>query len=241
VGLLQEECVEWATNCSAARCCADPGLKCFEKDHTWASCIDDCVPGIHPEWDEPGHRTHWSCNVLKPTPKLGAGGAYEDDDDEAEAPGSCEDLLDGWQDDFNRSCRDYERGRLCTATGDFGQGWDGPGGLPVPGVAVMGHGLSAAEACCACGGGSTKSSVWSLVHRDWRCEDDGASMLTGKQAPDKMRLLDCQKFCFSYHHMEFRTSFPHAGVCQCHSECSADGQETHQGYHNLVFMRVTSQ
>jgi len=244
VGLLRAECTEWSENCSASRCCVDPALACFEKDETWATCIEDCEPGIHEDWDLVGHRTNWSC---KPLTRLGAGGADEDDDDdyegaaveaEAETPASCDDLLDGWQDAANRSCQDYAQDQLCTATGGFGPGWNGPGGLPVPGVAVLGHGLSAAEACCSCGGGSAKESMWILTHRDWSCMDD-ARMLADKQAPDKMRLADCEKFCFSYHHMEFKTS-QLAGVCQCHSECSADGQKSHLGYHNLVYTRAVS-
>jgi len=247
VGLLQAECTEVNGNCLASRCCSDPALTCFEKDETWAACIEGCEPGIHEDWDPPGKQTSWSCKPLTSGPD--AGGANEDDDDagdeegaaveaQAGAPASCEDLLEDWQDAAGRSCEDYEQGRLCTSSGDFGPGWNGSGGIPVPSVAVLGRGLSAAEACCACGGGSASGSTWSLAHRDWRCRED-ASRLADKQAPDMLRLPDCEKFCFSYTYMEFWTS-EHPGVCQCHSECSAGGQDTPPGHHNLVYRRAAS-
>lgn len=55
-------------NCNQTRCCSQPGMQCFEKTKSWASCMPSCTPGVHP--DDPVKEA-WSCNKLGPrTPGL---------------------------------------------------------------------------------------------------------------------------------------------------------------------------
>jgi len=43
------------TDCTESRCCAEPGLECFEKHEWYAQCRQDCPGGAG-----------WSCRVLRP-------------------------------------------------------------------------------------------------------------------------------------------------------------------------------
>jgi len=56
-------CAGDADNCQSSRCCRTAGRLCFEKDATWASCRESCIPGINPD-DPQEYRTPWSCQVL---------------------------------------------------------------------------------------------------------------------------------------------------------------------------------
>jgi len=60
----RDHCAASGTDCSAAGCCRDPSLRCFQKDAWWASCRDSCTPGIDPR-DPPEHRSPWSCALLE--------------------------------------------------------------------------------------------------------------------------------------------------------------------------------
>jgi hypothetical protein len=64
----QEEAVEPQAKCSGLHedcrstgCCADPSMKCYEKNEEWATCMEvECEPGEH-EDDPKDLRTPWSC------------------------------------------------------------------------------------------------------------------------------------------------------------------------------------
>jgi len=61
-GWVRSRCVKPGEDCSDARCCAAPGLQCFEKDPGWASCRPHCTPGAPDPGDvEP---KPWSCRPL---------------------------------------------------------------------------------------------------------------------------------------------------------------------------------
>mmetsp|Transcript_112336 Transcript_112336/g.317794 ORF Transcript_112336/g.317794 Transcript_112336/m.317794 type:complete len:119 (+) Transcript_112336:2-358(+) len=44
-------------------CCSDPKQTCFSKDAYFATCMETCAPGVHPE-DGAEYRTAWQCSVL---------------------------------------------------------------------------------------------------------------------------------------------------------------------------------
>lgn len=60
-------------NCLAAKCCKDPNMKCYMKSNYWASCKEDCSPGIDPN-DPPKYQQPWSCKVVGSDGGGGGGG-----------------------------------------------------------------------------------------------------------------------------------------------------------------------
>jgi len=52
-------------DCSASKCCADPGMQCYQKNDNWAACQLSCTPGIDAR-DLPSYRTPWTCKELGP-------------------------------------------------------------------------------------------------------------------------------------------------------------------------------
>lgn len=58
-------CVATGKDCSASGCCTAAGFTCFRKDSYWASCKENCTPGIDPN-DLPDYQTPWSCQILAP-------------------------------------------------------------------------------------------------------------------------------------------------------------------------------
>jgi len=57
-------CSVSGSNCRSTKCCADPTMKCYEKDAHWASCRESCVPGTLNPADPPAYRTPWTCKLL---------------------------------------------------------------------------------------------------------------------------------------------------------------------------------
>lgn len=60
---LDEHCIEEFHNCTASKCCNDPGMHCFKKNDKWAVCKRGCLPGICPG-DPKKWQTPWTCEVL---------------------------------------------------------------------------------------------------------------------------------------------------------------------------------
>merc|ERR1719388_654175 len=60
-------------DCTAAKCCADPGMKCYKKSNYWASCKESCTPGVDPN-DPPEYQDPWDCTVLSEGGGGGGGG-----------------------------------------------------------------------------------------------------------------------------------------------------------------------
>lgn len=40
--IAESECSQHGDDCSASRCCVAPSAHCFEKDESWAECLDSC-------------------------------------------------------------------------------------------------------------------------------------------------------------------------------------------------------
>jgi len=60
-------------DCREAKCCADPGFQCYEKNEYWAACKEACVPGSTDPEDDAEHRMPWSCKKLGDrTPSAGS-------------------------------------------------------------------------------------------------------------------------------------------------------------------------
>ncbi|CAK0865787.1 unnamed protein product [Prorocentrum cordatum] len=60
-----EQCAVEGEYCGRRPCCEGSGTKCFKKNAMWASCRNECTPGIDkndPKWA----RTPWSCEELAP-------------------------------------------------------------------------------------------------------------------------------------------------------------------------------
>mmetsp|Transcript_25460 Transcript_25460/g.64100 ORF Transcript_25460/g.64100 Transcript_25460/m.64100 type:complete len:726 (+) Transcript_25460:56-2233(+) len=56
-------CSKLGQDCSSSKCCADPGLQCFEKVKGFATCKAECVAGIDVTDVD---ATPWTCNALGP-------------------------------------------------------------------------------------------------------------------------------------------------------------------------------
>jgi hypothetical protein len=282
---VMTECTARNMNCSATKCCQNENLTCFEKDSSWATCIEGCVRGVHPDWDPPELQSPWSCKVLT---KKGTANAFDEgtqehdvdvsdeakqghednvsdeatqdreeiqpSDDKARefhAPednaaskdsvdaGGCKDLMSEWKDAQASSCEDYADHSLCTSDGQEGRGWDSSWDSL---RAQATGGLSAADVCCACGGGSQQDDVWSLHKADWNCRPEkSASSSTNvdtadKQAPDKTTLPKCKDFCDAFPFAEFWTSLE-PGLCRCYSGCPNGVSLVGDSYiiHNIIF------
>jgi len=57
-------------NCADMGCCGTEHMSCFKKDDSWASCMETCTKGPHPE-DPKEYRTPWSCEVVESKVKGG--------------------------------------------------------------------------------------------------------------------------------------------------------------------------
>jgi len=51
-------------DCSGMGYCAEPGHRCYRKNHHWAGCRESCTPGIY-EHDRWPHNTPWSCELIQ--------------------------------------------------------------------------------------------------------------------------------------------------------------------------------
>jgi len=58
-----ESCSPPGANCMSTGCCSNPKHTCFAKDAYFATCMETCAPGVHPE-DAPEYQTSWQCSVL---------------------------------------------------------------------------------------------------------------------------------------------------------------------------------
>lgn len=73
----QGKCSAKGQDCRQARCCAETGMQCYQKDQWWAGCRKSCQPGaVNPDdavqWQQP-----WSCTPLGPrTPYEAPFGAF---------------------------------------------------------------------------------------------------------------------------------------------------------------------
>jgi hypothetical protein len=57
--LEDSDCPPEGEDCTATRCCADPGFQCYKKNDKWASCLTNCTKGmLLPGDPEP---TPWDC------------------------------------------------------------------------------------------------------------------------------------------------------------------------------------
>lgn len=54
-------CTEGLDNCNVTKCCASPGMTCFQQDGLYAQCRGTCTPGPDPShWDG----KPWTCQAL---------------------------------------------------------------------------------------------------------------------------------------------------------------------------------
>jgi len=61
--LLDDLCSNAGDDCLRTKCCNDPSMSCYEKDIGWATCKQECVPGID-QSEYKQFRTPWSCKKL---------------------------------------------------------------------------------------------------------------------------------------------------------------------------------
>jgi hypothetical protein len=63
-------CAKGFDDCRRSACCADPSLKCYEKDAGYARCRRSCKPGV--DSAEPAYlQTPWTCTEVTPGMKPG--------------------------------------------------------------------------------------------------------------------------------------------------------------------------
>jgi len=60
---VKEQCTGPGENCIKTQCCKEPGMQCFVKHDTWASCKPSCVPG--PDLYDKTNES-WNCTGLGP-------------------------------------------------------------------------------------------------------------------------------------------------------------------------------
>lgn len=58
-----------------------------------------------------------------------------------------------WRNNLDQVCSDFEEQQLCTSSGDYGVGWVPQWGTFESSDFIDANGVTATEACCACGGG----------------------------------------------------------------------------------------
>lgn len=61
---VAKECAKDGENCTSSTCCAQEGMQCFEKNHTFAACRASCeadMPNLYDDNSNP-----WSCKALGP-------------------------------------------------------------------------------------------------------------------------------------------------------------------------------
>lgn len=60
---LWAECVpKWTDDCTSSGCCTDANMKCFQKDSTWAACMESCDSKEKLKT----YNETWSCDVIEP-------------------------------------------------------------------------------------------------------------------------------------------------------------------------------
>jgi len=62
---VPEKCAWDATDCKGSRCCIGMNKQCFAKNDDYATCLESCQPGRHPE----DNNETWSCAQLSPRSK----------------------------------------------------------------------------------------------------------------------------------------------------------------------------
>jgi len=58
-----KHCSDFGDDCTNTHCCNKPGMQCYQKNNWWASCKNECVPGIDPAEAEQ-YQTPWTCSAL---------------------------------------------------------------------------------------------------------------------------------------------------------------------------------
>jgi len=58
-----QQCSTRNKDCRNTKCCAESGMRCFQKNQWWASCKETCTPGIDPT-DAPEFQLPWDCKPL---------------------------------------------------------------------------------------------------------------------------------------------------------------------------------
>mmetsp|Transcript_20043 Transcript_20043/g.69581 ORF Transcript_20043/g.69581 Transcript_20043/m.69581 type:complete len:558 (+) Transcript_20043:79-1752(+) len=58
---LELACSDLNGDCRQSQCCKSPGQTCFEKNEFWATCQDDCAPGVRAEDED---QEPWTCRAL---------------------------------------------------------------------------------------------------------------------------------------------------------------------------------
>mmetsp|Transcript_96910 Transcript_96910/g.202490 ORF Transcript_96910/g.202490 Transcript_96910/m.202490 type:complete len:799 (+) Transcript_96910:168-2564(+) len=63
VDLEPPECSWRGENCTASKCCKDPGMQCYEGPSGWSECRESCTTGPDPtHWDD----GNWTCEKVGP-------------------------------------------------------------------------------------------------------------------------------------------------------------------------------
>jgi len=58
-----QQCSTKNKDCRNTKCCAEPGMRCYQKNRWWASCKETCTPGIDPT-EAPEFQLPWDCKPL---------------------------------------------------------------------------------------------------------------------------------------------------------------------------------
>jgi len=131
-------CKRPGQDCRASQCCQDPGMQCFEKNASWATCKAECVAGGPDLYDVDGFP--WSCKKLGES----APGA---------APWVASQCSNGWANCLEKKCCSNP-GEVCYKNNDFfgeckalnscgGEGWScEKSGLVTPGAPAKGGRLN---------------------------------------------------------------------------------------------------
>lgn len=57
------QCAPRGAGCMQSKCCQESGMQCYTKSGPWATCLPQCVSGVHTTDPEP---TSWNCEMVGP-------------------------------------------------------------------------------------------------------------------------------------------------------------------------------
>jgi len=113
-------------DCSASRCCKDPGQTCYEKNQFWATCLDSCLPGEQ-KHDKDGGA--WSCKRRGERTPFPSGCSWAGKDCSSQTTCCNRGFACARKDKFWTACVQVEQGpwtgEMPTATVPMPKGWSG--------------------------------------------------------------------------------------------------------------------
>jgi len=55
------QCAARGAGCMQSKCCQESGMQCYTKSGEWATCLPECISGVHSNDPEP---TTWNCEKV---------------------------------------------------------------------------------------------------------------------------------------------------------------------------------